>query len=257
MIIYKASNKINGKIYIGQTCKSLDERFSNHLTNKKSLIGKALNKYGIESFEISVIDSALTREELYEKEKFWIKELNSLTPNGYNLTKGGDGVIGYIFSEEVKKKISVRTKEVMSKFSEEKRNLLRMRKGIPSWNKGLEDCFSQEALIRMSESHKGQTSGNKGKKYPYKKRGHRPDMMGENNIAKRPEVRQKIKDNNPMKRPEVVEKLIMSKTGMKYKKETKHRKKRPPVSETTRKLLSISATNQWRKYREELNKNVL
>lgn len=68
MIIYKIENKLNGKIYIGQTKNNLNERIQSHLENKKTLIGRALRKYGIQNFEISVIDYAENKEWLDDKE---------------------------------------------------------------------------------------------------------------------------------------------------------------------------------------------
>ena len=90
MIIYKAENKINGKIYIGQTKNDLSKRIASHVRSN-SYIGRALRKYGLESFAISVIDHADTKEVINEKEKYWIKTLGSNPPNGYNLANGGEG----------------------------------------------------------------------------------------------------------------------------------------------------------------------
>ena len=96
MLIYKIQNKINGKIYIGQTINSIEKRFGSHIkaaNNKKnnSIIYKAIRKYGVQSFEVSVIDEAKDKETLNEKEKYWIRKLNSLSPHGYNISIGGTG----------------------------------------------------------------------------------------------------------------------------------------------------------------------
>lgn len=95
MIIYKVRNKINGKCYIGQTVRSLDERMYWHIysarTGPTSFIHRALRKYGIQSFECSVIDVADSKESLTEKEIYWIQILNTKIPNGYNMTDGGIG----------------------------------------------------------------------------------------------------------------------------------------------------------------------
>jgi group I intron endonuclease len=93
MIIYKIENNINGKIYIGLTTKDLSKRIAGHIAENKSYIQKALNKYGLQSFTVSVIDSAESREILCEKEKYWIQHYGCKAPNGYNLTDGGDGLI--------------------------------------------------------------------------------------------------------------------------------------------------------------------
>jgi len=66
MIIYKAENRINGKIYIGQTTASLKKRIAGHLweTHKNQVFSNALRKYGIQSFNFSIIDSASSQEVL-------------------------------------------------------------------------------------------------------------------------------------------------------------------------------------------------
>lgn len=86
MIIYEIKNKINGKSYIGQ--HSSDELHSYWGSGK--LIKKAIEKYGIENFERIILERCSTKDELNEREKYWIKEKNSLI-NGYNLTDGGTG----------------------------------------------------------------------------------------------------------------------------------------------------------------------
>ena len=95
IIIYKITNKINGKIYIGQTIQKLNRRVSDHVAKskkcgKKTVFASAIKKYGIENFDITVIDKAETRAELNEKEILHIANFNSLYPNGYNLDKGGN-----------------------------------------------------------------------------------------------------------------------------------------------------------------------
>ncbi len=111
MIIYKVTNTINNKIYIGQTKRKLGQRRSNHLyyakKNNDTVFARALNKYGKDIFKWEVIDTADNQEEINIKEKYYIKYYKSLvTENGYNVSKGGyDGerIDGYgDFLSEVK-----------------------------------------------------------------------------------------------------------------------------------------------------------
>jgi group I intron endonuclease len=108
MIVYKFTNKINGKIYVGQTIQALEKRVKNHIKESKKNnnrpILNAIKKHGIENFDIEIIDTALTHEELDIKEIKWIKELNCLTPNGYNVLGGGQFKIKT--TEEFGKRIS-------------------------------------------------------------------------------------------------------------------------------------------------------
>lgn len=117
-IIYKSTNKINGKIYIGQTSRTLKERAYEHNRLAKidgdynPLISRAIRKYGQDNFEWSVIDEADNLEELNQKEKDWIIHYRSFVgfvdSNGYNLTLGGDGRLGMKLSEESKRRMSER-----------------------------------------------------------------------------------------------------------------------------------------------------
>lgn len=91
--IYQITNNINGKIYIGKTEFSLEKRFKEHCkdafkrTEEKRPLYAAMRKYGIENFEISLIEETEISE---EREVFWIEQKRSFK-NGYNATKGGDG----------------------------------------------------------------------------------------------------------------------------------------------------------------------
>ena len=93
--IYKITNDINNKIYIGKTDFSINKRwkehckdFSNHNKEHRPLY-KAMNKYGIEHFHIEELekcDIAIAAQ----REQYWIEYYNSFK-NGYNATIGGDG----------------------------------------------------------------------------------------------------------------------------------------------------------------------
>lgn len=93
MIIYKVSNLINGKVYIGQTKRSLEARWKQHCHDVKSKhssfnLQKAIKEFGAENFFIEQIDSAESKEEAKEKEVYWIKFYNAIG-NGYNTSPGG------------------------------------------------------------------------------------------------------------------------------------------------------------------------
>ena len=92
--IYKIQNKINDKIYIGQTVASPQRRWTQHKNNIKRdylqhiALYKAMNKYGIENFTFEVLEE-VSNNLLDEREKYWIKNFNSYGKNGYNMTLGG------------------------------------------------------------------------------------------------------------------------------------------------------------------------
>ena len=91
MVIYKTTNLINNKIYIGQDSKNNPEYLGSG-----AIIKKAIKKYGKENFKKEIIDWADNKKDLNNKEIFWIKEYNSTNHFiGYNITEGGGGCLGY------------------------------------------------------------------------------------------------------------------------------------------------------------------
>jgi group I intron endonuclease len=91
--IYKITNNVNGKVYIGQTIQTIKERFYQHCATKCSdsvlnmAIHRAIKKYGKSNFTIEVIEE-VDKYSLNDREKFWIEYYNSYN-NGYNSTRGG------------------------------------------------------------------------------------------------------------------------------------------------------------------------
>lgn len=94
--IYKITNSVNGKIYVGQTMRSLGQRWKDHVRfaakGRKIYFCSAIRKYEANSFTIEQIAVAETREEANALERHWIKELNTTDNSvGYNSTVGGEG----------------------------------------------------------------------------------------------------------------------------------------------------------------------
>lgn len=91
--IYKITNTINSKSYIGQTIQNVKERFYQHCATKCSkavsnmAIHRAIKKYGKSNFTVEVIEE-IDSANLNDSERYWIKYYNSYN-NGYNSTKGG------------------------------------------------------------------------------------------------------------------------------------------------------------------------
>ena len=86
-IIYKITNKINGKVYIGETIRPLNTRWNRHLSNarsgKKEHLYCSMREYGIENFSIEEIDRC-PNDVRFAVETSYIIKYNSLEPNGYN-----------------------------------------------------------------------------------------------------------------------------------------------------------------------------
>jgi predicted GIY-YIG superfamily endonuclease len=115
MIIYKITNLINNKVYIGQTIQTLEKRWSHHnkLDSNCYVLNRALKKYGKANFKIEKIAEASSREKLNKLEALYIKNYNCLSPNGYNLTTGGDSCV---VSEQTRKKMSIAAKGIKNPF---------------------------------------------------------------------------------------------------------------------------------------------
>jgi len=145
-IIYKATST-NGKIYIGQTRKTLRKRKSNHKfqslkEDRRTPFQTALLCEGFDSFQWEQIDTAETQAELDVKEKIWIEFYDSMNPaKGYNHQDGG-------------KKCTL-SAETLKKFSEVK---------IGERNNMFGRHHTPETLKKMSEALKGRASVMKGKK---------------------------------------------------------------------------------------------
>ncbi|MBQ1271702.1 MAG: GIY-YIG nuclease family protein [Clostridia bacterium] len=93
--IYKITNVINDKVYVGKTLDTIEKRWKEHCRDykkercEKRPLYDAMTKYGIENFKISLLEE-VSESEINEKEIYWIETLGSFK-YGYNATKGGDG----------------------------------------------------------------------------------------------------------------------------------------------------------------------
>lgn len=170
-MVYKATNKVNGKVYIGKTTISLSKRICVHMHDAKiqkygSIFHRALIKYGEYNFSWSILERCESEYALNLAEEWYIRKYNSFIGfnncKGYNLTLGGDGVACYKHSKETRRKISIsnsgknRTKEHSKKLSLANRGKFvskesRLKMSIA--RKGMK--FSEEHRRKISESKKG------------------------------------------------------------------------------------------------------
>jgi len=105
--IYQLKNKINGKLYVGFT-GNLQERLTKHRNGNSKLkyLTRAIKKYGWDNFEVNIIFQSINQNKTLKKESYYILKMNTLAPNGYNCTNGGEGTFGYHHTPEAKKKMS-------------------------------------------------------------------------------------------------------------------------------------------------------
>lgn len=155
MVIYKIINKIDGKIYIGQTVQELNTRWIQHKCDAKTrgqnhVLYRAIRKHGIENFEIKMIAKCSSIGEMNHREEYYIKIFGCLAPIGYNLAIGGGNKR---HTEETKKKIS--DKKIGIKTGS-------------TWNKGI-PC-SDETKRKLSFLTSGSKNGMYGKTHTQKAR---------------------------------------------------------------------------------------
>lgn len=168
MIIYKATNKINGKAYIGKTTRTLEIRKKQHIIEAKNCkfhFHKAIHKWGESSFDWEVLFTAQDQKELNEKEIFFIKQYDTYK-NGYNQTKGGEGQLGWVPSEETRKLWSEQRKGTKrSPGSIRKQSETLKRKYAREKHPALGKKRSAEARKKQSEATKGTRTGEKNPMY--------------------------------------------------------------------------------------------
>lgn len=165
--IYCITHTESGKKYVGQSLNCL-ERWKVHTTPKKNSNGikGAIMKYGVEAFTFSIIEEC-NKEDLNDREAWWISTLATLSPSGYNLTSGGGQ--GTTVSNETRNKQSkLRLGKKLHPHSEETKQRMRKpkseehKKNLSNSKKG--KTLSDEHKKQLSESKKGKTGNNKGKK---------------------------------------------------------------------------------------------
>lgn len=174
MIIYKLTNQVTGRIYIGQTVTSLARRWSQHSTSmKNSPLYNAFRKYGPENFTIEAICTALDPEHLNELERYFIYYYNSLVPNGYNLTSGGDSAFTRSkYTKELQRKAMtgrVPSEETRAKISQTLMGRPGNRKGATHTEevkkliseKQFGRTLSKATRNKMSASHKDRLANNR------------------------------------------------------------------------------------------------
>lgn len=122
-LVYKATNIVNNKVYVGQTIVGLKTRRENHVNaalaeRDNNYFHNSIRKHGKDNFEWEIIGYANSKSELNDLEISYIKKLKSFE-TGYNLTEGGGGMTSYVITEEHRKNLSESHKGY--KFTDEQR----------------------------------------------------------------------------------------------------------------------------------------
>lgn len=165
-IIYKYTNKINGKVYIGQTVNEEKRKKEHRGAYGNYPFHRAIRKYGWDNFDYEVVFTTISSDLdrlkylLDTMEKYFIKKYNSFGEGGYNCTLGGGGSLGRKQTEEAKKRISEKnsgkkpSEETRRKLSIASRNMsAETRRKLSIAGTGRK--HTEEAKRKISESKKG------------------------------------------------------------------------------------------------------
>ena len=125
--IYKITNTVTGKAYIGFTSRTLEQRSREHFNSAragvKNYFYNSIRKHGADKFKGEILFSSPDSEYcLNEMEKKYIAEHGTFGPGGYNMTSGGEGTLGLVHTEETKSKMS-KSKIGVPKSAETKANM--------------------------------------------------------------------------------------------------------------------------------------
>ena len=185
--IYKTTNLINKKVYIGQhkSCK-----FDKNYFGSGVILLKSIKKYGINNFKCEIIEECSSQEELNKEERFWIK---TLKPE-YNISEGGNG--GNL-GLEINRRISETIKRKWKDGSISHHSNSGFQKGYTPWNKGTKGLcagwhHSEETKLKLSKLSKGRCASEEQRlNHSRKMKGHFVSS----------ETRRKMSINNAMKNP--------------------------------------------------------
>lgn len=203
--IYKITNKINGKVYIGQS-KDVEKRLNSHRSCSTNIhLNNSINKYGSSNFLFECIEECDVAN-LNDRERFYINMYESMNPDkGYNLTSGGERDAGWVHSEQSRKYMSELGKDRAASADYENPSngsklihngdITSRAKGnkldellASGWELGPSDKFIKSG----SSKRTGSANGVYGKGYMFS--GEKNHFFGKHHS---PESIQKIKDNMP------------------------------------------------------------
>ena len=231
MLVYKVTNRVNGKVYIGKTVRTIEARWKQHiqyaLRGNKPPIAIAIRKYGAGAFEVIPLASAKTLQELNELERKYIQDFQSYNlERGYNLTLGGDGaapgelnaMFGKTHTDEVRQKLRA------------------LRLGTKQ---------AEETKRKIGNAVRGEKNGFYGKHHSEETKTTLRELCGSACLGKKhsDETRKKISlaHIGKVKSIEHCQNISKAKTG----------KPHPPHSQASRLKMSISRKEWWNNRKKE------
>lgn len=203
-VIYMYTNTLNNKKYIGKTTRVLRERHLQHIRSTlnemqvdyDTVIHRAFRKYGFKNFSLEIlfvydgkdIDITNINKILSEQEIFFINHYNSFK-SGYNMTHGGEGICGFIWTDELRQNKSKFMKEFWTQERKSKRS--KEIRGKNNWNYGKR--WSEEKRKESSKFFKEYFKNN-----PHPSLGRKHTDEAKKKMQEKARERFKDKESNPM-----------------------------------------------------------
>lgn len=190
MIVYKTTNLINGKFYIGQHKHENDNYLGSGL-----ILKQAINKYGRKNFKREILESGITSQKvLDEREIFWIDHFDAVnSPNAYNIATGGLGGAGiepYERTEDIRKSISEANKNKVNVVDNDG-NSFKVSKDDPRWLSGELIAQSKGRLNTEEQKEKNRQTQLKRYQNPEERKKAGMHMIGKNHSE---ETKNKMKN---------------------------------------------------------------
>ena len=158
--VYLHLNTLNGKGYVGITCRGVRNRLYSHESEARhgsnKPFARAIRKYGLAAFETRVLAQGLTRDEANEAEKQFIAQFGTFGPRGYNATLGGEGASGVAITDKRRAAISKHFRE-LHRSEQHKSRIAAALKGRRKTKAHLEAISKSRRGKKQSQEHRAKS----------------------------------------------------------------------------------------------------
>ena len=203
--IYLVTNLINQKSYVGKTKYSVEKRWKRHIAtsrnSSKSILHKAIRKYTSERFHVQVLATNVPEYEIDAMETIWIFLMNTYVPNGYNMTKGGEGGLDLCKKSRNKQIEKAKQQWKDPEYRKKLSQGLKARWADPEYRKAREAVYTKEYRQNMREAQLRRELNPKYKETMRKKVYDNPEFRSKvslkaKKVSNRPEAKKRLSELN-------------------------------------------------------------